>query len=272
MLIDWFTVSAQLVNFLILVWLLKRFLYRPILDALDAREKRIAKELADAAAKQAEADRERDEFQQRNKAFDEQRDGLLAEAKEKAETERKRLFDEAQRDIEALRAKQLAELNRERQSLDDDITRRARQEVFALTRKALADLAGTTLEERMAEVFTARLQELEGDAKEALVNALKTTSEPVLVRSAFDLPQAQQDALRNALNIAFSAEVPVRFETAPDLVSGVELAANGQKVAWSVADHLASLEKTVDELLKEPPKAPAKPKPEPAAAAPEEAK
>jgi len=265
---DWFTVSAQLVNFLILVWLLKRFLYRPILDALDAREKRIAKELADAAATQTAADQQRDEFEHKNEAFDEQRDGLLAEAKGQAETERKRLFDEARNDVEALRAKQLDELNRERQSLDDEITLRTRKEVFALTRKTLADLAGTTLEERMAEVFTARLQELDGEAKEALVKALKTTAEPVLVRSAFDLPQAQQDALQNALNVAFSADVPLRFETAPDLVSGIELAANGQKVAWSVADHLASLEKTVDELLKEPPKAPAKPP----AAAPEEAK
>jgi len=51
MLIDWFTVVAQVVNFLILVWLLKRFLYRPILNAIDAREKRIATKLADAAAK-----------------------------------------------------------------------------------------------------------------------------------------------------------------------------------------------------------------------------
>ena len=63
MLIDWFTVIAQVVNFLILVWLLKRFLYHPILDAIDAREQRIAKELADAAKKMAAAEKERDEFQ-----------------------------------------------------------------------------------------------------------------------------------------------------------------------------------------------------------------
>ena len=59
MLIDWFTVLAQLVNFLILVWLLKRFLYRPILDAIDAREKRIAAELADADAKKDDAEKKR---------------------------------------------------------------------------------------------------------------------------------------------------------------------------------------------------------------------
>ena len=71
------------------------------------------------------------------------------------------------------------------------------------------------------------------------------------MRSAFDLPAEQRAAIQNALNETFSAEIHVRFETAPDLVSGIELTTNGQKVAWSIADYLASLEKGVGELLKE---------------------
>jgi F0F1-type ATP synthase membrane subunit b/b' len=51
MLIDWFTVGAEAINFLILMWLLKRFLYKPILDAIESREQKIAAELADAATK-----------------------------------------------------------------------------------------------------------------------------------------------------------------------------------------------------------------------------
>ncbi|HUS95178.1 MAG TPA: ATPase, partial [Hyphomicrobiaceae bacterium] len=70
--IDWFTVIAQLFNFLILVWLLKRFLYKPILNALDAREKRIAKELADADTTQREAEKERETFRNKNAEFDQQ--------------------------------------------------------------------------------------------------------------------------------------------------------------------------------------------------------
>jgi F-type H+-transporting ATPase subunit b len=70
------------------------------------------------------------------------------------------------------------------------------------------------------------------------------------VRSAFDLPEEQRAAIQNALNETFSAKIRVRFETAPDLVSGIELTTNGQKVAWSIADYLASLEKGVEELLK----------------------
>ena len=72
-------------NFLILVWLLKRFLYKPILDAMDAREARIAAELADLDASQAEARQEREEFRSRNEAFDRERAGLLSRAAEEAQ-------------------------------------------------------------------------------------------------------------------------------------------------------------------------------------------
>jgi F-type H+-transporting ATPase subunit b len=284
MLIDWFTVTAQVVNFLILVWLLKRFVYKPILHAVDAREKRIAKELADADTKKTEAEKEREKFQKKNEAFDQQRDELLSKAKDEAKAERQRLLDEARQAADALRAKRQDALKREQQSLNDEITRRTREEVLAIARKTLTDLAGTSLEERMSEVFTRRLRELNNEAKEGLAKALKTSSDPVLVRSAFELPSEQRAAIQHALNETFSAEIQVRFETAPDVISGIELTANGRKVAWSIADYLASLEKSVGELLKEQsnpqakpeakPEAKAEPKPKSGTkpAAPEEAK
>lgn len=101
MLIDWFTVGAQAVNFLILVWLMKRFLYKPILDAIDAREKRNAKELADADATQSEAVKERDTFQKKNNEFDQQRATLLSKATDEAKAERQRLLDEARKAADA---------------------------------------------------------------------------------------------------------------------------------------------------------------------------
>src|ERR1700719_1252546 len=105
MLLDWFAVGAQALNSLILVWLLKRFLYKPILNAVDAREKRIAAELADADAKRAEAQKERDEFQHKNEEFDQQRAALLNKAMDEAKTERQRLLDDARKASDALSAK-----------------------------------------------------------------------------------------------------------------------------------------------------------------------
>jgi len=275
MLIDWFTVSAQVVNFLILVWLLKRFLYKPILHAIDEREKRIAKELADADTEKTEAEKERQEFQKKNEELDQHRDELLSKAKDEARAERQRLLDEARQAADALRAKRQDVMKREQESLHDAITRRTREEVFAIARKTLTDLAGTSLEECMSEVFTRRLRELNDEAKKSLAKALKTLSDPVLVRSAFELPSEQRASIQRALNETFSAEIPVRFATAPDVISGIELTTNGQKVAWSIAEYLASLEKGVGELLKEKDKPEAKAEPEPKSgakpAAPEEA-
>ena len=265
MLIDWFTVVAQALNFLVLVWLLKRFLYKPILSAIDAREKRIAKELADADAKKNEGQKDRDEFKHKSEEFDQQRAALLNKATEEAKAERQRLMDEARKAADALSAKRQESLRSDAKNLNQAITRRAQDEVFSIARKALSDLATMSLEERMGEVFTRRLREMNGEAKADLGEALKAASDPALLRSAFDLPADQHAAIQNAINETFSADIHLRFETAPDLIGGIELTTNGQKVAWSISDYLTSLEKSLDKLVKKKDKTEPKaeePKPE----------
>lgn len=264
MLIDWFTVGAQAINFLILVWLMKRFLYKPILNAIDAREKKIAKALADADAKDAEAQAERDAFRKKNEAFAQQRDALLTKATEEAKAERQRLLEEAREAAEALGAKRQETLRQDARNLSGAIARRAQEEVFAIARKALADLASTDLEERMVDVFILRLRAMDDSTKASLGAALSTASEPALLRSAFALSEDQSSKIQTAFTETFSSDIPLRFETAPNLVSGIELTTNGQKLAWSIADYLTSLENSAAELLteKDKPKANAKPKPE----------
>jgi F-type H+-transporting ATPase subunit b len=267
MLIDWFTVGAQALNFIILVWLMKRFLYKPVVHAIDEREKRIARELADANAKQVAARKERAELKHKNEEFDGQRAALLSKATEEAKAERQRLLDEARRAADASRVKQEEALRTDAQNLSQAISRRTQQEVFAIARKVLTDLATTSLEERMGAVFTRRLSELDGPAKARLGDSLRTASDPGVVRSAFDLPAEERATLQNALNETFSAEIHVRFEVSPDLVSGIELTSNGEKVGWSISEYLKLLEKGVAELLDEREKAGA-PKPPETVSAP----
>jgi F-type H+-transporting ATPase subunit b len=251
MLIDWFTVGAQALNFIILVWLLKRFLYKPILNAIDAREKKIAEELADADAKRTQAQRERDEFERKNQEFDQQRAALLTKATDEASTERQRLLENARQEAEALGAKRREALRTDAKAINQAIAQRMQQEVFEIVRKALSDLAGESLEERMCEAFIRRLRMMDGTARENLRALFKTADEPALVRSAFDLPAVQRSALQNCFNETFSSEVHICFETTPSLVSGIELTTSGQKIAWSIADYVSSLEKSVGGLLKE---------------------
>jgi F-type H+-transporting ATPase subunit b len=249
MLIDWFTVGAQALNFLVLVWLLKRFLYRPILNAIDAREKRIAAELADADARKAEARQERDAFQRKTEELEQQRAALISEASDAARAERQRLLEQARSDADALATKRRETLRSEAENLNQAIVRRTQQEVFAIARKALTDLASTTLEQSMVEAFIRKLSAIDSATKAGLADMIAAQPEPVLVRSAFDLPEAQRSAIGTALNQSFAAQVAVRFEVAPSLVSGIELVAGGRKLAWSIGDYLASLEAGVADLV-----------------------
>ncbi len=249
MLIDWFTVGAQVLNFVILVGLMKRFLYQPVLDAIAARERRIADQIADATAKQTLAATERKTFEDKTAAFDQQRAGLLDKAKAEATAEGLRLADEAQKTAAVLAAQRQMALATQAAHLQQLIAGRSAQEVFAVARKTLADLACVSLEERMVDVFVRRLGQLPDAARSTLENAVKASVDPALVRSHFELPAAQRLTIREAINAAFSADVPLRFDIAADAVCGIELSAGGQKLAWTISEYLNDLEHAVAALL-----------------------
>lgn len=249
MLIDWFTVGAQALNFVLLVWLMKRFLYGPIIEAVEKRDARIAAELANAEQKQLEAQRARSDFEQKNETLDQEREAMLREAKEKADAEGQRLLAAARTAAEDASSKHQQALDNAAQSLNRAIAARAQQEVFHIARQTLTDLATVSLEERLTDVFVRRLRELDDEAKAELASAFESATDPAMVRSAFDLPAAQQAAIQTALNETFSIDATLDFETAPELVSGIELSTNGRKVAWSIAEYLRSLAEGVRELV-----------------------
>lgn len=256
MLIDWFTVIAQTVNFLVLVWLLKRFFYRPILNALDAREKHIAMELAEASAKKLEADRERNEFQLKTHELEQQRAALLRKAFEEAGIERQRLMAAASEDAAKRRAKWEETWNREYQGLGDALARKTCTEIIATTRKVLSDLAGATLEAHIVNVFVQRVRELSADQRAQLVSPFQadpaappTATLGWVIRTGFDLSPEQKKNIEQVLQENLLSNKRIRFMTEPSLIAGIELVAKGHKLAWTIADHLASMERELERFL-----------------------
>ena len=195
MLIDWFTVFAQVINFLVLVWLLKRFLYRPILDSIDAREKRIAAEIADTKAKRIEAELQREEFQQKNADFEQQKTTRINKLKDETEAERVRLLEAVRLESQGLRKKLQLALKNEQLNLQVAISQRAREEIFSIARKVLGDLAGTSLEASMTDIFIRRLNTLNDEEiaslQSAISPAINVAAQPILIRTAFALPTPQ---------------------------------------------------------------------------------
>jgi F-type H+-transporting ATPase subunit b len=249
-LLDWFTVGAQALNFLILVWLLKRLLYRPILKAIDAREQRIGRELAHAAASQAEADKQRDEFVRKNDELNLQRAAMLTEATAAANAESQRLTGLARQAADSASADRQRGLQSDLLDLHQALRIHTQREVFAIAAQTLKDLATSDLNACMVDTFTHRIRDLDTQARAGLAEAIHDSAAPAVVRSAFELPPEQRAAIQNALNESFSTDMPLQFQTAPELVAGIELASNGHKVSWSIAGYLAALEQSVDEVEK----------------------
>ncbi|HEY5101276.1 MAG TPA: hypothetical protein VII70_00720 [Steroidobacteraceae bacterium] len=249
MLIDWFTVTAQAVNFLILVWLLQRFLYKPVLAAIDARESKIATQLTDAAAVKKEAQKERDDFRAQSAALEQQRGELLGKASADASIERQSLLDAAHRDSESLALKLNAAVTNERDKVNREIVIRTREAVFGLARKALGDLASTSLEECMIEVFIRRLQAMPVDQRQLLGALAYKSGSVAVVRSAFELSAASRARLEAAVRLVCNFKSKLDFATLPTLVCGIELTADGQRLVWSIADYLDDLSRNVSTSL-----------------------
>ena len=249
MLIDWFTVGAQVLNFVVLVWLMKRFLYGPIQAAIAAREARIADELAGADRQRAEASAALSALAARSATFDSEREGLMVVARTEAQAESARLLAAARVAADALAAQRRERLSAESDELAATLRRRALEGAFSIARKTLGDLASTSLEASACDVFVARLRALGAAERASFSSALGSALGVGVVRTAFGLPEAQRASVLRAVDEAFSTRSTLTFETAPALVCGIELAAGGCKISWSVADELSALQRDVVGLL-----------------------
>ena len=251
MLIDWFTIVAQVINFLILVWLLRRFLYGPIIRTMDEREARIAAQLSEAERMEREAQQEAEDYRQKNREMEDLRQEMLRQAGKEAETWRQELFQEARQEIDEMRRKWRHAVHLEQEDMMQDVRQRTVRQVYAIARRALTDLADADLERHLAQVFVRRLQAGAENGRHEVTTALRQVQRDVVIRSAFDLAPETRQMILEAVQSHLAANIPVRFETTTDLICGVELKADDFKIAWSLEDYLGSLEEDLIEALGE---------------------
>jgi F-type H+-transporting ATPase subunit b len=245
--IDWLTVAAQVVNFLILVWLLRHFLYGPVTAAMARREERIRTRIEDSREREQQAEAERERLHQRLAHLEERREAILAQAREEAEGERRTLLDSAREESDAARRRWQEQARREREDFLGELRRRSAEGFQTLARRALGDLAETGLEEQMARALAARLADLDADTRQALAQG----DGPVRVTSAFPLTDAARERIGEAIAEHLRPDAEVRYGEARGLLCGIELTANDHRLGWTLGDYLDRLEASVGVELDE---------------------
>lgn len=249
--LDWFTVVAEIVNFLILVALLKYFLYDRIIGIADERESKIAARFEEAEKKRQKAEKEAERFRSQQQELDEHREELMTQAREEAEQRRRELIEQARQEVEAQKEQWQQTVQREQDAFLKELRLEAGQQTIRLARRSLADLAGADLEKQMIERFLERLKALSDEEQAKIADSLQDSGRQPIITTAFDLSSENREQLMTAIREQFGNSVEGNFNTAPDLICGIELKANGHKIAWSLDNYLDNLADNLARVLQE---------------------
>lgn len=251
MLINWFTVIAQIINFLILMVLLKIFLYDKIVKAMDEREKKIADRLKDADKKKQEAEEREKSLQEEKRRLEEKRKDMLEEAEHEAGERRKKMIEDARREVDHRQAEWREALRREKKNFLDNLRRMIAERTFSLAGRVLQDLADAELQERVADVFIKRIKGMDEDEKKQAAKAIQESGGRIALQSSFDMDETGKRKITAALREELGEELEVEYETDPELLLGVNLKFRGRKIAWSLEYYLEDIMKQAGRLLEE---------------------
>jgi len=249
--IDWFVFAAQIINFLILVALLKFFLYDRIVKAMDARQASVASRLEEAERLKEEARKRLLDLEEQNRQIKERTLEILNQAQKEAEEHRSRLLASAENDALQSRRRWRETLAREREAFYESLRLKAGTFIFSTIRRILEDMAGQDLESRVVDVFVERIGAMDASQQEMLRRSLDSGPREIVVVSAFELSRDQKEKIIDAVRPYISEDVHVRCEVSPANLAGIELLTHGYRLAWNMEGHLAELEEAFRNALKE---------------------
>ena len=244
MIIDWYTVGFQVINFLVLVFLLRRFLYGPIIEMMEAREMKIARREDVAAAKASEAEDEARAYQQKVAELNSRDEELLAEAKLGADNERRMLLEATRSEVDETRKRWHQEVYREQESFMLELRSRVGRQACLIARQCLQDLADIKLETMIWDVFLQKLGQLSPEEFTRLQEAFSREKQ-VLLSSSFKPAEERLQGVSAFLKEHYGQNVQLTHQVNSELICGVELEVGGYRVAWSVDEYLEGVEKEI---------------------------
>ena len=248
---DWFTFAAQIINFLILLLLLKRFLYGPIIKVMEKREKTIADRLNEAKSRLEEAEQESDEYRSKKRELEQKKIELIEKSKEDAENYRKKLMHQAREEVDKIEKNWREAINREQASFMHDLSQRVESQILAIARRLLRDLANQDIEKQAILVFFERMQEMETDEWETVAEMVKESGKRMTIKTRFEIQEEWRNELLRIIKKQFGGEVEPHFETSSELGFGIEIRMEGRKLAWTLDSYLGMLEERISDALEE---------------------
>lgn len=253
MLIDWFTVVAQIVNFVILLVALKYVLYDRVLEAMERRRQDFAEREAETERLQKEAEKEASRLEEQRREIEANWEDMIDEARREADERRRELLEEARAEVEQQEQQWRDSIRAKQDQLLSELQQSTGQQAAAITRRALSDLANADLEGGMVDEFVDRLEELTKATGGEVVQALRDEErdEPVRVRTSFELTDDQRDEIRRTLRkLTEDGQREVEWERDSDLIAGVVVQIGARSIGWTIDSYLDSLRESFADVVR----------------------
>lgn len=245
--LDLSTFLLEVFNFLVLVWILHRFLYRPVLAAIERRKAAVAKTLADAGSKEEQARALEAKYQRRLSDWAAEKEQLLAKLQDEIAGQRAQLTAALQTEIDRQRGKEQILAARRM----DDARRQAESEGTAqavrFASRLLERVATQDVEDKLVQMVIEDLPRLSAERLDALRSAGRDGGHKHTVASAYPLPPARQSEVAAVLEEIAKCNLAVGFVQDPELIAGLRIDIGPWVLQANVREELAFFRERVND-------------------------
>jgi F-type H+-transporting ATPase subunit b len=242
--IDWWTLVLQAINFLVLVWLLQRFLYRPVKAVVERRREETDRVFAEAEDKQREADAAKSEFERRQEELATERRNLMARLHRETESEREKVMAQARKDADRVVEEARAAIETERREALTGLRNEAARLASAIARTMLRNAASPAVAEQLFGQLDEHMSRMDGGSWRSLLGPDPKTAE-VTVRCAPALDDEAETRWKERLARHFGDTVRLTFETDDHLIAGAQLRLPGGILEFNWAHLLEDVERSL---------------------------
>jgi F-type H+-transporting ATPase subunit b len=239
--LNWSTFVLEIINFLVLVWILKRFFYKPVLEVIARRRAGIEQTLAEARQLRTDAEALQNQYPQRLADWEQERQRAREQLADEIEAERTRRLATLQSQLEQEQEKaRVAEARRQADAVHK-AEETALMQAAGFASRLLGQLAGPELEQRLLDLMLEQLSRLSDERIAALRNNCGRAAETITVSSAWPLSETQREQLRQALAATMGSSLPLRFEQDSALLAGLRISIGAWQLSANLQDELKSL-------------------------------
>lgn len=242
--LDWTTFILEILNFLVLVWLLKRFLYKPVLNALAQRKADIEKGVTESQTLRKEAEAFRERYERRLVDWEQEQAAARSRLGEEIGTERARLMAGLRTELEKERDKAHALEERRLSELSRRIEETALSQGSQFAARLLSRLASVELESQLLHVVLEDLRKLPEERRKVIRAGMSQAEVSGTVASAYALPSEERQALSEALGQLVGRPISITWREDPELKAGVHLAVGAWILSANLRDELTFFQET----------------------------